>query len=334
MGIQNTLTPVSEVADTTALSALISPATPLQVGSLAYVVSKNALYCYKPGSLGTADAFHVAAAVGGFWEQVTTQGDPMAAYRGMVEQPVDVTETIATGTILVTASEYTYRFLAKNGGAVANVLMKTTVAQATSTAATSITVTGAAAGTGGVIVLTFASTAGWVTGDIAVVGGVLGTTEANGTWQLTVIDGTTLSLNGSVFVNTWSAGGTQTAKRSVNTVAIYDQAGVWCGAAADQVAAWEGAAGLQTMAIANTAAPSKLTLNPGEWYYLVVIDKATTPATMLTISAASADVNTGLTAAKVLYGTLATSGVTKLPSVIVPANIVVTSNVPCWFALS
>jgi hypothetical protein len=54
-----------------------------------------------------------------------------------------------------------------------------------------------------------ASTASFTTGNTALVSGVLGTTEANGTWVVTVINGTTLDLQGTTFINPWVAGGTQ-----------------------------------------------------------------------------------------------------------------------------
>ena len=59
----------------------------------------------------------------------------------------------------------------------------------------------------GLIRLTVASSAGWTTGDYKTISGVTGTTEANGTWQITVINGTTIDLQGSTFANAYSAGG-------------------------------------------------------------------------------------------------------------------------------
>jgi hypothetical protein len=44
--------------------------------------------------------------------------------------------------------------------------------------------------------------------DTVVVSGVLGTTEANGTWLATVIDAQHLLLQGSVFVHAYASGGT------------------------------------------------------------------------------------------------------------------------------
>jgi hypothetical protein len=68
-------------------------------------------------------------------------------------------------------------------------------------------VTGAAAGTGGVVRLTVNSTSQAKTNDTAIVSAVTGTTEANGTWPITVIDATHIELQGSVFKNAYVSGG-------------------------------------------------------------------------------------------------------------------------------
>jgi surface protein len=47
-----------------------------------------------------------------------------------------------------------------------------------------------------------------VTGNKVIISGVLGTTEANGSWIVTVINSTTIVLQGSAFVNTYTSGGT------------------------------------------------------------------------------------------------------------------------------
>jgi hypothetical protein len=73
-----------------------------------------------------------------------------------------------------------------------------------------MTVTGAAAGTGGVIRLTVNNTQQVSTNDTVIVAAVGGTTEANGTWQVTVIDATHIELQVSVFVHAWTSGGTAT----------------------------------------------------------------------------------------------------------------------------
>lgn len=69
-------------------------------------------------------------------------------------------------------------------------------------------VSGATAGTGGVIRLTVSNTARMATDDTGIVSGVTGTTEANGTWPLHIIDQTHVELIGSVFAHAYVSGGT------------------------------------------------------------------------------------------------------------------------------
>jgi hypothetical protein len=78
----------------------------------------------------------------------------------------------------------------------------------TAGAATTVSVTGAADNGSGAIRLTVSSTSGWSTGDQKVVASVGGTTEANGSWTITVIDGTHIDLQGSVFSHSYTSGGT------------------------------------------------------------------------------------------------------------------------------
>lgn len=70
-----------------------------------------------------------------------------------------------------------------------------------------ISVTGTANNGSGLIRLTLSTTTGLSTGNTKVVSGVVGTTEANGTWVITVIDGTHVDLQGSTFANTYVSGG-------------------------------------------------------------------------------------------------------------------------------
>lgn len=71
-------------------------------------------------------------------------------------------------------------------------------------------VTGAANNGSGLIRLTLVSSRGLMTGDTMVVTGVVGTTEANGTWVITVVDGTHVDLQDSTFTNAYVSGGTTT----------------------------------------------------------------------------------------------------------------------------
>lgn len=59
----------------------------------------------------------------------------------------------------------------------------------------------------GLIRLTVNTTNGMITGQQITIGDVLGTTEANGNWTITVIDVSTVDLDGSTFTNAYVSGG-------------------------------------------------------------------------------------------------------------------------------
>jgi hypothetical protein len=60
---------------------------------------------------------------------------------------------------------------------------------------------------GGEVQIEVASTASLSTGDWKTISGVTGTTEANGTWEITVDDATHFTLNGSVYASAYVSGG-------------------------------------------------------------------------------------------------------------------------------
>jgi len=70
-----------------------------------------------------------------------------------------------------------------------------------------LAITGAANNGSGLIRLTVTSNTVLQTGDVRTVMGVVGTTEANGTWTITKINATTYDLQGSTFTNAYSSGG-------------------------------------------------------------------------------------------------------------------------------
>ncbi len=74
----------------------------------------------------------------------------------------------------------------------------------------SLAITGAANNGSGLIRLAMASTSTLTTGNEATVASVGGTIEANGSWIITVHDGTTVDLQGSTFTNAYVSGGTLT----------------------------------------------------------------------------------------------------------------------------
>ena len=61
-------------------------------------------------------------------------------------------------------------------------------------------------GSGG-IRLTVNTTNGMITGQTVTIGDVLGTTEANGNWTITVVSANTVDLNNSAFTNAYLSGG-------------------------------------------------------------------------------------------------------------------------------
>lgn len=83
---------------------------------------------------------------------------------------------------------------------------KTTILIPTAPAA--INVTNAASNGSGLIRLTITSTSTLATGNEVSVAQVGGTSEANGSWIITVIDGTNIDLQGSTFLNAYTSGGT------------------------------------------------------------------------------------------------------------------------------
>ncbi|SRR6266404_3217161 len=70
-----------------------------------------------------------------------------------------------------------------------------------------VNVSGAANNGSGLVRLTVTSTTGMINGMIATVANVGGTTEANGSWSITVVDGTHIDLT-PTFANAYTSGGT------------------------------------------------------------------------------------------------------------------------------
>lgn len=104
-----------------------------------------------------------------------------------------------------------------------------------------LVVSGAASGTSGRVKLTLSFPVGWggdgnptdslATGDTVNVSNVGGTTEANGTWVITVNDGSHITLTGTTFVNAWTSLGNVQIQGGVwrlgmNSGASYDGAAI------------------------------------------------------------------------------------------------------------
>jgi hypothetical protein len=75
-------------------------------------------------------------------------------------------------------------------------------------AASTITATNAVDNGAGLIRITTGTVHGRTTGDKILISGILGTTEANGAWIVTVINTTTIDLQSSTFTNAYTSGGT------------------------------------------------------------------------------------------------------------------------------
>lgn len=73
---------------------------------------------------------------------------------------------------------------------------------------TPLTIVGAANNGSGLIRLVVADSSSFATGQVKTVLDVAGTTEANGTWTITVVDATHIDLQGSTFTNAYVSGGT------------------------------------------------------------------------------------------------------------------------------
>jgi hypothetical protein len=95
--------------------------------------------------------------------------------------------------------------------------METTTVLVPSTPA-ALGVSNAANNGAGLIRLTISSTFTLATGQEVNVASVGGTTEANGSWLITVIDGSNIDLRGSTFTNAYSSGGTVTAQSGFATL--------------------------------------------------------------------------------------------------------------------
>ena len=88
------------------------------------------------------------------------------------------------------------------------------------------TVSGAVNNGAGLVRLTVPNTFNMSTGSAAHVAGITGTTEANGTWTITVIDsgctaGCRVDLQGSTFVHAYVSGGNATILNGPSNVAVY-----------------------------------------------------------------------------------------------------------------
>jgi hypothetical protein len=236
-------------------------------------------------------------------------------------QPAYATQTSTPTSGTPTIS----RITAQTSDTISNVWFNISTLGATLTAATTTSVTGATS-SAGLIELTVTSTASFATNNVVSIAGVTGTTEANNCWLITVVDGTHLTLQNSVFVNAYVSGGTVT--RSANAIAIYSSSGTLLECTGDQVATWTGSTGAKEMTLAGT-----MTLSANSGYFITILSTGTTPPTLRGFQNNAGTQNVNLNGASLRWGTNG-SALTSLPSSITPASNGTTNLVTWWGAFN
>jgi len=219
------------------------------------------------------------------------------------------------------------RFIPYTGGLISNIWVSMQTAGSTLTAATTTSITGAANNGSGAIRLTVSASGSFSTNDVCTVAGVTGTTEANGAWVITVIDGTHVDLVGSTFTNAYVSGGTLT--RSANVAAIYDGSGNFVSCTGDMVSTWQGSTGVLSMALATAK-----TLTAGSNYYVGLLSVGTTPLAVTRGVGGTAIDNAGTISGATLRFATNSSALTKLKNTITPSTNSVTSSVSLWMGLN
>lgn len=245
---------------------------------------------------------------------------------GYVEWDGDPQNGVGASTA-VSQTLYLVKLQAQTGGLISNVNAYVGTAGSTLTAAVTTAVSGSASGTGGVVRLTVGATAGISTNNIVTVAGVVGTSEANGAWLGTVVNGTHIELQGTTFVTPWTSGGTVTL--SHNLAAVYAANGTFLTATGDQVSAWGSTGGVSM----QLAAAPLFNAAIGTSYYLAILSNGsgTQPAFETFGSAAVANVN--LAAANFRYSTAGTTNAV-LPASFTPSSNSGTGAFTYWAALN
>lgn len=245
---------------------------------------------------------------------------------GYVEWDGDPQNALAASTA-ASQTLYLVKLQAQTGGLISNVNAYVGTAGTSLTAATTTAVSGSANGTGNVVRLTVGSTAGMSTGNVVTVAGVVGTSEANGAWVGTVVNGTHIELQGTTWANAWISGGTVTL--SHNLAAVYTSGGTLLTATGDQVSAW-GSTGAVSMALA--AAPV-FTAAVGTSYYLAILSNGSGTQPAFEAFGSAPVANAGLTAANYRYSTAGTTDVV-LPASFTPSGNSQAAAFSYWAALN
>jgi hypothetical protein len=215
------------------------------------------------------------------------------------------------------------KFVPRTGGLISNIVAVVGTLGSGFTAATTAAISNVVNNGSGACRVT-ATAHGFSTNDVITNAGIVGATEANGAFVITVIDANTFDLNGSTFTAAYVSGGTAT--RSANVCAIYDNTGAFLTATGDQVTPW-GSTGAKTMALATT-----ITVIPGKTYYCALLSVATT--TPIFLGGAGANIaNVGLSTSTLLWSSNGTAA-TKLPNSFTPGSNATTNAVTVWAAWS
>ena len=230
---------------------------------------------------------------------------------------------IQNKAFVTSQSLYLQRIVSYIGGSVSKVNVVVGNPGGTFTAATTTSVTNAVS-SGGLIELTVGTSP--TTGTVVTVSAVTGTTEANGSWVWTNIDGTHGTLQGSVFTNAYISGGTVTT--SGNVAGLYSGAGTFLSATGD-LSAVLNSSGSKALALATP-----VTLVPGSVYYVALLFNGGASTLEYELFGSSASFgNQGLGATGLRWSVNGTTAA-SLPSSIVPGSNTGTGALTHWVALN
>jgi hypothetical protein len=163
---------------------------------------------------------------------------------------------------------YIAKIVAQTGGSVSNLWTVLSSGGGGFVATTTANVTGAA-NASGLIRLALDNASVFSTNDVVVNQNIVwspSSVTVNGSWAITVVDGTHIDLQGSTFSGSWLVGGTVT--RSPNCMGLYDASGNFIAASIDQSGTWTVGNGARASQLVNPTPPS---LVIGTSYYVVIL---------------------------------------------------------------
>jgi len=169
----------------------------------------------------------------------------------------------------------------QNGGTIGGLYAVISGGGSGFTAPVTTNVTGTANNGSGAIRLTVTSSAAYSSGQVAIVANVIGTTEANGSWVIAVIDATHIDLVGSTYVNAYLLGGS--LYTSSNCMGIYSSSGNFIAASIDMTPYWITGNGCWR---APLATPTATVI--GDFYWIAMLFRASTLPTFRNFSTSDA----------------------------------------------